>query len=295
LRWGEDWVVQLLIDTLLGWVDWVWTKRTHTSPGGPLVVLGDDAFNFPQDEGGLGTLGRAALESGIDNGVAYILDPDADFDKATLRMKQWDVGASALFVSECQALMELAVVGNRSAAIPLLRQRAARKVKDVHVQAPVAVQRALVAAGVGVEHQPRVRRHHPCARLHAGDGRSGGGSDDNDHVVAAGARGRRAGGHAPVPHGRLRGRAPCAARGWRGGGVCRGGRAGRPAVAGDAAVYFGGAARRQTPSEAAQDTAESVKAWLSLYQAKQHPLSTGLKYNTWQQSVEQLQKSLFVQ
>ena len=125
LRWGEDWVVQLLIDTLLGWVDWVWTKRTHTSPGGPLVVLGDDAFNFPQDEGGLGTLGRAALESGIDNGVAYILDPDADFDKATLRMKQWDVGASALFVSECQALMELAVVGNRSAAIPLLRQRAA--------------------------------------------------------------------------------------------------------------------------------------------------------------------------
>jgi len=32
---------------------------------------------------------------------------------------------------------------------------------------------------------------------------------------------------------------------------------------------------------------------LSLYAAKQHPLSTGLKYNTWQQSVEQLQQSLF--
>ena len=66
-------------------------------------------------------------------------------------------------------------------------------------------------------------------------------------------------------------------------------------VAGDAAFYFGGPAGRQTPAQAAQETAESVKAWLSLYQAKQHPLSTGLKYNTWQQSVEQLQQSLFVQ
>jgi glycosyltransferase involved in cell wall biosynthesis len=66
-------------------------------------------------------------------------------------------------------------------------------------------------------------------------------------------------------------------------------------VAGDAAYYFGGPAGRQTAAEAAQDTAQSIKAWLSLYEAKQHPLSTGLKYNTWQQSVEQLQQSLFDQ
>ena len=66
-------------------------------------------------------------------------------------------------------------------------------------------------------------------------------------------------------------------------------------VAGDAAFYFGGPAGRQTPAQAAQDTAQSIQAWLSLYEAKQHPLSTGLKYNTWQQSVEQLQQSLFVQ
>ena len=66
-------------------------------------------------------------------------------------------------------------------------------------------------------------------------------------------------------------------------------------VAGDAAYYFGGPAGRQTAAEAAQDTAQSIKAWLSLYEAKQHPLSTGLTYNTWQQSVEQLQKSLFLE
>ena len=65
-------------------------------------------------------------------------------------------------------------------------------------------------------------------------------------------------------------------------------------VAGDSAFYFGGGGQ-QTPSQAAQSTAESIKTWLALYQNKQHPLSSGLRYNTWQQSVEQLKKSLFVQ
>jgi glycosyltransferase involved in cell wall biosynthesis len=66
-------------------------------------------------------------------------------------------------------------------------------------------------------------------------------------------------------------------------------------VAGDSAFYFGGPPERQTAAQAAQDTAESIKTWLNLSRTKQHPLSTGLKYNTWQQSVEQLQKSLFMQ
>jgi glycosyltransferase involved in cell wall biosynthesis len=55
-------------------------------------------------------------------------------------------------------------------------------------------------------------------------------------------------------------------------------------VAGDAAFYFGGAS--------AQQTAESIKTWLVLYQNKQHPLSSGIGHLTWQQSVEQLKKSL---
>ena len=65
-------------------------------------------------------------------------------------------------------------------------------------------------------------------------------------------------------------------------------------VAGDSAFYFGGGGQ-QTPSQAAQSTAESIKTWLALYQNKQHPLSSGLRYNTWQQSVEQLKKSLFLE
>jgi glycosyltransferase involved in cell wall biosynthesis len=64
-------------------------------------------------------------------------------------------------------------------------------------------------------------------------------------------------------------------------------------VAGASAFYFGRVAGTQTRQQASQDTAESVKTWLSLYQTQQQPLSSGLRYNTWQQSVEQLKQSLF--
>jgi len=63
-------------------------------------------------------------------------------------------------------------------------------------------------------------------------------------------------------------------------------------VAGDAAFYFGRPTSTHTREQAAQDTAESVKTWLALYQQQQQPLSSGLRYNTWQQSVAQLKKSL---
>ena len=64
-------------------------------------------------------------------------------------------------------------------------------------------------------------------------------------------------------------------------------------VAGDSAFYFGPLTDTHTRQQAAQNTAESVKTWLSLYQQQRQPLSSGLRYNTWQQSVEQLKQSLF--
>jgi glycosyltransferase involved in cell wall biosynthesis len=77
-------------------------------------------------------------------------------------------------------------------------------------------------------------------------------------------------------------------------------------VAGDAAFYFGGAAApkdehdrkssqhssQSSEQTVAQHNAESIKTWLALYQKKQHPLSSGIRHLTWQQSVEQLKKSL---
>ena len=123
-RWKEDWVVQVVFEALLGWAEWVWTARTHAHAAGPLVVLGSDP-NYPEDEGGMGTFGRAVLESGIDNGAAYILDPVLDWDAGSRRIKQYDIGASALFVSECLALVELAGIAGRGEVVPLLQARAA--------------------------------------------------------------------------------------------------------------------------------------------------------------------------
>jgi hypothetical protein len=123
-RWKEDWVVQTLFDTLYGWQEWVWSFRTYPHAAGPLVVLGSDP-NYPEDEGGMGTFFRAVLESGLDNGPAYILDEVADWDAALRRVKQWDVGASALFVAECLALAQLAPVAGRGDLVATLTTRAA--------------------------------------------------------------------------------------------------------------------------------------------------------------------------
>ena len=125
-RWGDAWLVEKLFTSLLGWAEWVWTARTISAGGaaGPLVVLGSNN-NAPADEGGIDTLSSAKLESGIDNGAAYDdLDGARDFDNSTGLMKgQFDVGASALFVSECDALIALAPVAGRADVVPLLQAR----------------------------------------------------------------------------------------------------------------------------------------------------------------------------
>ena len=125
LRYKEAWVVEKLLDTLLGWAEWVWSQRTAATPsGGVLVVLGSD-LNFPHDERNIGTLQAATLESGIDNGAAYEDLTAQDWDAAALRMRQFDVGASALFAAECEALIELAGVVGRSDVVPTLTARRA--------------------------------------------------------------------------------------------------------------------------------------------------------------------------
>ena len=125
-RFGDAWLVEKLFDTLLGWAEWVWTQRMGAgSARGPLIVLGSDLV-FGDDENTVPNLYAAGLESGIDNGIAFIgLDSLHDWDNTTFRIKQYDVGASALFVAECEALVALAAVANRSEVVPLLLARAA--------------------------------------------------------------------------------------------------------------------------------------------------------------------------
>jgi glycosyltransferase involved in cell wall biosynthesis len=64
-------------------------------------------------------------------------------------------------------------------------------------------------------------------------------------------------------------------------------------VAGASAFYFAPLTGARTQEQAAHDTAKSVKTWLELQRQQRHPVSAGLSYNTWQQSVEQLKQSLF--
>jgi hypothetical protein len=130
LRFREVWLVEKLFDTLLGWAEWVWTQRVGAgSAPGPLMVLGCDLVSG-DDERTHPNLFSAGLESGIDNAVAFMgLDPAVDFDidnsTGSGRIRQYDVAASALFVAECEALVALAAVVNRSDVVPLLRARGA--------------------------------------------------------------------------------------------------------------------------------------------------------------------------
>jgi len=122
-RWGDAWLVEKLFDSLLGWARWVWTYRSVAagSGGGRLVALGSNP-NLPRDEANAGTLSAAALESGVDNGAAYEeMDPAIDFDPVRYLLRQFDVGASALFVSECAALIELAAAAGRPEVVPELQ------------------------------------------------------------------------------------------------------------------------------------------------------------------------------
>jgi glycosyltransferase involved in cell wall biosynthesis len=55
-------------------------------------------------------------------------------------------------------------------------------------------------------------------------------------------------------------------------------------VAGEAGFYF--------PGNKPEDTAECLKTWLQLYQAGNHPKSTSLSYQSWEQSVQQIRTAL---
>ena len=127
-RYGEAWIVEKVFRTLLGWQEWVWTQRMGGgAAAGPLLGLGSDLVSG-DDENSVPSLGAAALESGIDNGVAWMdLDPIADWEKTPFggRIRLYDVAASALFVAECEALVELAAVVNRSDVVAMLRARGA--------------------------------------------------------------------------------------------------------------------------------------------------------------------------
>ena len=140
-KWGDTrmgWVVDTVFESLLSWSDWAWRKRRGegTLAGGDghadLIVLGSDPNAAPGGTvGGANDLQAARFESGLDNSPMYdgndACDPSAGpvcFDaKVTHHMNLYDVGMTALWLSDTQALMELATARGRTDVLPLLQSR----------------------------------------------------------------------------------------------------------------------------------------------------------------------------
>lgn len=123
-KWGDDWLVELLFEVLLTWNQWAWRERVNQAAAAlPLVQLGSDPENLPTYRspytGGVGTLGAAILESGMDNSPMY---DGAGFDNVTHRVELYDVGMTSLFLAENRALLQLAAVVGRAAEVRALLQ-----------------------------------------------------------------------------------------------------------------------------------------------------------------------------
>lgn len=119
-KYGDTWIVELLLDDLLDWLDWVWRARRLEGVVGDIICLGSDPVpGF--DLYSAGTMQGARFESGLDNSPMY----DGDFySNATHHMQLADVGASSLFVADADALAGLAAAINRTADAATLSARA---------------------------------------------------------------------------------------------------------------------------------------------------------------------------
>ena len=136
-RWRDAWVVDLLFPALLSWNMWVWTHRrgegvlAGADGHADLIVLGSDPTDPPCGIGGFNNMQAARYESGLDNSPMYDLEGAAfagygypDFDEnVTHHMSLYDVGMTALFLSDTEALIALAEVAGRFDIVPELQQR----------------------------------------------------------------------------------------------------------------------------------------------------------------------------
>lgn len=134
-KWGDGWVIDIIFDALLSWNDWVWTRRRGegvlAGPDGhaDLVVLGSDPNASPGGvNGGENTLQAARYESGLDNSPMYDgidngLGPVRFDNVTTHHMTLYDVGMTALYLSDTEALIALANARNRTDVVPTLQAR----------------------------------------------------------------------------------------------------------------------------------------------------------------------------
>jgi hypothetical protein len=109
-KWGDAWLLEGLMPTLLSWNDWEWNHRrgegilAGVDRHADLLCLGSDPSSPPGDtENNL----QAARYEGMDNSPLYDAPPAAFNASVTHHMNEYDVGATALFASDTEATIAL--------------------------------------------------------------------------------------------------------------------------------------------------------------------------------------------
>ncbi len=98
----EDmWLAELLFHDLMDWNDWVWRERKVDPLG--LIVLGSDMHQSDNSS----AMQNARFESGLDNSPMYD-SPPVFYNMTSNRMQLYDVGMSALYLSDTLRLQSIA-------------------------------------------------------------------------------------------------------------------------------------------------------------------------------------------
>ena len=122
-KYGDTWLIDLLLDDLIDGIDWFRRERRLLPLG--LIALGSSPVTSyaPPAWLGVNQMQGARYESGLDNSPMYDGPPDY-FDNVSHLMLAYDVGMSSLFVAEAAALAELARIVNRTADAATLEAHA---------------------------------------------------------------------------------------------------------------------------------------------------------------------------
>lgn len=120
-RYHDRWLLEDTFERLLKWNRW-WAE--HRDLNGYLA-WGTDEENSPAnlDDSSRGTLQGAKFESGIDNGPQF---DAAQYDPATHKMQQADVGLMSLYIADSNALASIADILGKKDDAAWLRASAAK-------------------------------------------------------------------------------------------------------------------------------------------------------------------------
>jgi hypothetical protein len=119
-RFGEAWVVELVIDAIARFNGW-WARARMV---GGIVAPGSqlDRALAPVERAAHDNLQAAKWETGLDNSPLY---DAATFNSTSGLMSQWDVGMHALLIADAQAAAALAAAVGRGDLVPALAATAA--------------------------------------------------------------------------------------------------------------------------------------------------------------------------